>query len=97
MGRMDGDIRLEEGKIFGKVYLRKLEIKGIDVDSIDLKFKGRRFEGSIEYRGMKLKGGGDIRLKPTKLEDSELNAVFRGSVGRFTLKGKLGNLNIQLR
>ena len=96
-GKVYGNVRLEESRLFGRVSLENLDLKGIKVDRVDLEFKGDRFDGNVEYSGMKLRGGGSLRLNPSRLEDSEINAVFRGDLGRLVLKGRLGSPSVQLR
>ncbi len=97
IGELGGRIRLRENKIFGKVLFKELDLRSVRVDGVKLEFKGERFEGEIDYAGMKLKGGGTLKINAKKFEDTELNALFKGDLGRLLLKGKIRNLSVQLR
>ncbi len=94
---VDGELKLQKDRLSGKLLLEGVDAGGFTIDRISLVFKGRRFDGEVDYGKIKLKGGGDIKLKPGKLYDSEIDAVFRGLMGSLIIKGKLGNISVQFR
>ena len=96
IGSLNGKLRVEEG-VFGKVSVKGLKVQGADVESIDLEFNGKTFKGDITYMGMKLSGGGELRLRRERLEDSEINATFKGSLGNLVIRGKLKSPQIRVR
>ena len=94
---VDGELKLEGDRLLGRLFLEGVDAGGFSIDRISLLFKGRKFDGEVDYGKIKLTGGGDIKLKPGKLDDSEINAVFRGIMGSLVIRGKLGNLSVQFR
>ena len=94
---IEGNLRLKEGRLFGRVSMRGLGLRGLKVDRLSLEFKGGRFEGTVESGGMELRGGGTLRLRLDRLEDSEVNALFKGKIGSLSVKGKLKSPSVQLR
>ena len=96
VGSLSGDLKIAGG-VFGKVSIKGLKVQGVDVESLRLEFSGKTFKGDITYMGMKLSGGGELRLKRDKLEDSEINATFKGSLGNLIIRGKLKNPQVRVR
>lgn len=97
VGTASGKLELKENKLRGRLVVRDLVMKNLRIDSLKLTFKGRNFDGEIGYMGMKLVGGGTLKIDPRNIENTEINAEFRGSVGKLIVKGKLTNISVRLR
>jgi len=97
VGDVSGKLELIEKGIKGNLVAKDLLVRGLKIDSLKLTFKGSKFEGEIEYMGMKLVGGGSFKLDLRNIENSDISGEFKGSVGTLTVKGKLKNITAQLR
>ncbi len=94
---LEGDLMLGGEGLFGRVSVQGLGLRGFRVDKLNLDFKGSRFEGAVESGGMRLEGGGTFRLRLDRLEDSEVNALFKGKIGSLSIKGRLKSPSVQMR
>jgi len=72
-----GKLVLEEG-LRGRISLRGVSFRGLELSALDLEFEGERFRGTLSYMGMELRGGGRIRVNREDLLSSEVSARFRG-------------------
>lgn len=91
-----GKLVLEEG-LRGRISLRGVSFRGLELSALDLEFEGERFRGTLSYMGMELRGGGRIRVNREDLLSSEVSARFRGDVGTLVLSGKLRSLRAQIQ
>ena len=91
-----GKLSLEEG-IRGKLSLRGVSFRGVELSALDLTFEGKRFRGTLNYMGMELSGGGRIQLNRKDLLSSEVSARFSGDVGTLVVSGKLRSLRAQIQ
>ena len=90
-----GSIKLKEDKLFGKVHIRGINAEGVEIESLSLDFKGKRFRGTIRAMGMVFEGGGTFKLNRADLRRSSVNAQFSGELGRIVLSGSLSNPSVR--
>ncbi|GAB6066186.1 hypothetical protein JCM9492_12780 [Aquifex pyrophilus] len=83
--------------IRGKLELKGLKAQGFNIDSVILNFRGVRFEGTILYGGMELKGSGTIKLNRKNILLSRIDGNFRGSGINLKVYGNLKNLRVSVR
>jgi len=93
---ISGRLRLDGG-VAGRLTLKKVSLKGVELQTLDLRFKGESFTGKLTYMGMELEGEGKIRLERENLLSSKLNARFRGALGTLVVSGRLRSLRVQIQ
>ena len=92
----DGKLLLtRRGEVFGDLNLKGLNLKGINLKSADFRFHGGRFEGVLNLGGLKLKGGGTLRVDFNR--GIYVDAVFTGSGTKVFVKGYLPNPEVVVR
>ncbi len=82
--------------LHGKLKISGLRVRGVEIDSVSMSFKGETFDGSISYMGMTLSGGGRFRLRRS-IRRSPVDAIFKGKMGTLLVKGTLSNISVQLK
>ncbi len=93
--RVDADVRIGEG-IKGKVSIRGLDTGIVTVDSIELNFKGKDFEGKVVYGKFEFSGKGQVKLNKEDPLNSSLRAEFSGAIGRVIISGTLKNPTVKM-
>ncbi|RLJ71472.1 hypothetical protein BCF55_1774 [Hydrogenivirga caldilitoris] len=97
IGLVSGNLELEGNKLKGTLSVRRFVAKGFKIDAMNLYFKGKSFDGDIEYMGIKLNGGGMLKLNLQNLLASELSGEFKGSLGSLLIRGRLNNITAELK
>ncbi len=96
VGELSGEVAIRDG-IFGTLNLKGIMAQGVEIESAELKFTGEKFEGVIKAMGMTFRGGGTIKVNRENPAESEIDALFKGDLGRVIVRGKLSSISVHVR
>jgi hypothetical protein len=94
VGEIKADLKITD-LIKGKAKLKDIDTGIVTVDSVELLFKGKEFEGKVVYGKFEFVGRGRVKINRKDPMSSTVSAEFTGPVGKVVLRGTLANPRIQ--